>query len=364
MGKRVLKYLRTYIQDCEVVCFIDQDENKRIFEGLPVFSIDEFNFRKSEEILIVTSQYYDSIKENLLNKGLKENENFFYGEFLYYALEDMEAVDDAQERLEKEGFTCSYINKDTLLKKKMSEKLFIMGSGSSINEYTPDIWNYIKENDSWGFNYFLVHPFIPTYYSFEVPNKGDRTVLSNLIFNYMARDDYPLDYIKDVRYVEKNDFRFFENKKESIPIVKDTSLYFKNRVESINQLKLIEILGGLDEEFFVRGRPGSLISIVLNGIKLGYKEIILCGVDLNNSDNFYNNPNFKIDLEKYRIPINNKIKKGFHITQTPTPDCLGTSEILGIIDEILLKPRGIKLYIASSTSLLSRDFEIYNWDLT
>ena len=51
---------------------------------------------------------------------------------------------------------------------KSSDKLFILGSGSSITDISDTQWAHIDEHDSFGLNRWPVHEFTPTYYTFEI----------------------------------------------------------------------------------------------------------------------------------------------------------------------------------------------------
>lgn len=56
---------------------------------------------------------------------------------------------------------------DELKKMRKSESLFILGSNRSVNDIKPQTWAKIAGHDSLGFNNWVYHPFVPTYYSSE-----------------------------------------------------------------------------------------------------------------------------------------------------------------------------------------------------
>jgi len=47
---------------------------------------------------------------------------------------------------------------------KKSDTLFILGSGPSINLITESEWAHIREHDSVGFNWWMAHDFVPSFY--------------------------------------------------------------------------------------------------------------------------------------------------------------------------------------------------------
>ena len=48
---------------------------------------------------------------------------------------------------------------------KQSDTLFILGSGGSIATCSDKQWETIGKHDSIGFNFWLLHEFVPTYFT-------------------------------------------------------------------------------------------------------------------------------------------------------------------------------------------------------
>jgi hypothetical protein len=72
---------------------------------------------------------------------------------------------------------------------KTSDTLFILGSGSLINELDDDDWRLIAAHKSVGFNFWPIHKFVPTYYFYETSKHDDRnTLLASLLRS--RRADY------------------------------------------------------------------------------------------------------------------------------------------------------------------------------
>ena len=72
---------------------------------------------------------------------------------------------------------------------KQSDTLFILGSGASILELNKEQLTEIEENDSFGFNFWLLHKLVPTYYSAEFKPNSERSDMlwKNLV---VRADDY------------------------------------------------------------------------------------------------------------------------------------------------------------------------------
>ena len=62
---------------------------------------------------------------------------------------------------------------DLVKKYKKSDTLFILGSGSTINKISDKQWGKIDDHDSIGFNFWLVHDFVPDFFKFELDLSGE-----------------------------------------------------------------------------------------------------------------------------------------------------------------------------------------------
>ena len=59
-----------------------------------------------------------------------------------------------------------------------SDTVFIMATGSSINDYPESRWATIRAHNSIGMNFFLLHDHVPTYYVMENMHDNHRKLLS------------------------------------------------------------------------------------------------------------------------------------------------------------------------------------------
>jgi hypothetical protein len=50
---------------------------------------------------------------------------------------------------------------------RRTDTLFILGSGPSLLDVTPDQWSYVSRHDSFGINYSFMLDFVPTYHLIE-----------------------------------------------------------------------------------------------------------------------------------------------------------------------------------------------------
>lgn len=197
-----------------------------------------------------------------------------------------------------------------ILHKKTSDKLFILGSGPSINDISEKDWELIGEHDSIGFNYWFAHDFVPTYYLFQVPYFEDmRESMLNLL-------NYKIKCYKDVPFIIRgsgvakgsfdiNDKRLNKIINNQVYYINEYPLSSECTIEPNKLISYMDALGfmtfGEISKFIPKWRStvGLLISFAY---QLGYKNIVLCGIDMKGNDHFWDyDPYIKIK-ERYKLP--------------------------------------------------------------
>ncbi|WP_428027032.1 hypothetical protein [Arcobacter sp.] len=247
-------------------------------------------------------------------------------------------------------------NYDILIKNKKSDTLFILGSGSSINNISKEMWEHIKLNDSLGFNFWLIHEHIPNYYMFEPTAQKEQSKILQFWLRERA-----ISYKKMATYILMKDFRTLSMRYKDIPedlrskfmLLPKDNVYGstkENIIKSFNLIKRFKLFS----RNVVYMRRASLFSAIYIGWRLGYKKIVLAGIDLNNADYFYES----IEYEGILRPLIKKDK--VHDTIKDNGTDLPIDELIYILNDYLLKESNTELYVLNKNSLLSTKLEIYN----
>lgn len=256
--------------------------------------------------------------------------------------------------------------KSNIFENKNSDTLFILGSGESINSIK--IWDKISKHDSVGFNYFIFNNFVPNFYIFEstYPEYEDE-------YNaQLSLIEKKINKFKSIKVFLKIS-RGFEGIKK---ILDKNSINYKllfelnfnsNNVEEL-KTKITHKKYNLVKDFLLLGQGvASIERLCLKAFFSGYKKIVLCGVDLNNSRYFFEkNQSFTEDLKK----ISNKIieskdmvhKGNKHIT-SDTKYCKGgivVQDVLSIYQKYVFKNKS-QIFVESENSLLKQFFPLYNY---
>jgi hypothetical protein len=241
---------------------------------------------------------------------------------------------------------------------KKSDTLFILGSGKSIEEITEEQWTIIKNNDSLGFNFWLYHDFVPTFYVYEESLNVERNSLFYQLLNQKKDlyQDTPF-IVKDIEYkgitVEKIPSKLKGNFYLSTELVIfGDKLDFKDFLNRGYQL--IKRVNRRRKNVFLK-RSGSLSYLLFLAESFGYKNIVLCGIDLKHSDYFFYHRKYKT----YSIPHHNGIVTERHPTDVETNENIPISTVVSTINEQVFKRKGVHLFIGSKDSALFPMFRSY-----
>ncbi len=261
-------------------------------------------------------------------------------------------------------------NLNTLKEFKRSEILFILGSGSSICDLNERQWQEIRRNDSLGINHWLIHPHVPNFYTCEVPRlENHREVMmcnlkkrakdyKNTAFLFKGGSDFDEKFAKTLKEITASG-----NRSMFIPTyftVSDESqfIYLLKKYDQITQKMRINMPDAL-----FRKRASVVFSTML-GYDLNFKNIVFCGVDgIAGSGYFYEHPKQRF-ADGTIIPENTGQKKGaIHKTMDPKLNQLTAEKCLQLINSHLFKKKGVRMWVGTKNSILSKWLPDWKWDL-
>ena len=191
----------------------------------------------------------------------------------------------------------NYYNKiefEDLQARKKSDTIFIFGSGASIEDISEEDWDIIKKNNTMSFNYFVVQKFIDIDFHIirEIANDDGRVNIQNFS-EYAETINKNKRYDKTVFLIQKGWKAFSSNILLGSNFLKKGSsvLRFKNVPRQEFPPVSKKFKKGL-----VHG-PGSIVECVNFSYLLGFKHIVLVGVDLYDRRYFW----FSEKLDTYSI---------------------------------------------------------------
>ena len=315
---------------------------------------------KTEGICGITSRlknlvvdFYDELPTKI-RKLIHEKPHSILANIYRYC-QDVRLTQQTQKTMKLEGLrTLSDLD---FVKLKKSDTLFILGSGASVNELSDQDWHYIASCNSVGFNYWMAHPFVPDLY-FTEP----------LIFSLASEDFQALSEARKdaysitpliLNYKEWNpQAEVYLTKKFPQVLVQNLYYYapYNLRLNNAWMMKLL-LLGWRRKRFsnnpfnWLILQRGTLDMLIMLGYFAGFTEIVLVGVDLSNTAYFFENPNLNF-VFRPSVLQTGKV----HRTADPTLDINKISvtidKYIYMLNEILLKPKGVCLFVASEKSRL------------
>ncbi len=260
-------------------------------------------------------------------------------------------------------------------KKKKSDTVFILGSGDSINELTNNDWDLIRHNNIIGLNYSFVHPIIPDYHFMEmIPLKE----MQDFFCKETSKRYSDVDMFFQYKHILKSGFDLskyeFQNRTYvHIPHLFPTiypeilKLYFKDS-KAVDGVKLSNLIH----------HNSHIGCAVMFAQALGYKNIVMLGIDLNGGEYFTDSKiKSKIypDIDSYDY-INVLRKKHFkqvneyQNSKHPTIDedlmrkraGIKMDKYFKIYDDVFIQNSGVKLYTGNKNSILSKYLPIYPFE--
>jgi hypothetical protein len=243
--------------------------------------------------------------------------------------------------------------------KQQTTEAYILGCGASINQVSDNQWQHVSTQFSVGVNNFYVHDFTPNEYFCEF---ADNQEFLNLIYEQLL--DNPHHKAAQVHLAGV--YILLSGAAYRRPKIQDPKFYLSRSV----MLKSKELLKKLLPYYFEQNTPhlthhiSNLDTIIHYCIKLGFKDINLVGVDLNNDGYFWDHMDKPAYL-KARDFIHSFHKqreyqqdsKGYHATASQeVANKLGKLTIidyLSLLQEHILNPMGVRIWVTNPHSLLA-----------
>lgn len=245
-------------------------------------------------------------------------------------------------------------------RRKSSDTLFILGSGSSVLELGDAAWQQIRSHDSVGFNFWMIHDFVPDFYFLETPrDPGNWEVMKDNLLHKRA------EYRETViTFKLRRELFDYAGAISELPY--RFHLCFCSSLGASSACELRRILrkqsrnGVLTSGHINYTQTASVDMLILWALRMKYERVVLCGIDMD-TKYFYEAPQFRQQTQ-IRVPVPGQ-QGATHKTNDPSR-CYGgipVAEVIGAINDAVLLPRGLRLYTASSSLELSEMLPRYHF---
>jgi len=247
-----------------------------------------------------------------------------------------------------------------ILQYKSSDTVFILGSGPSINDITERQWNKIAECDSIGFNYWFAHDFVPDIYVFQSPNDKMLRLLSD---NYELYKNIPF-IIRGTGFAQGK----FDFNDERLNLLKQNPVFYLNEYPISSKCsidpellyKYMDALGFMayaEIPKFIPKWRSTIGLLIMLSYNMGYKNIVLCGVDMMKSDHFWDYEPYLELREKYQLPKPGSSRLAFrfedgHSTSLP--------QYIYTLRDWMYKKNDVNISILSERTILHPEIKKYS----
>lgn len=252
------------------------------------------------------------------------------------------------------------LTEEQLAAYRRSDTIFILGSGYSLNDITPKEWAHIGKHDVLGFSGAIYQKWISV--NFHLLRGWDYGSRESLMRWYYSADRYARDLQANPLFINSVLLMFADYHN----VFCNTLLGFKMIPAGSNIFlyKSSKSLDGLPSETLKKGivhGVGTLCDAVNFAYLLGWKRIVLVGVDLYDSRYFWGRPDGTEVLDAAGKLASSEItNRGKRWDEAHNTVQNGIIELMGRWRKHFADGRGVSLEIYNSRSLLSKVIPVYS----
>ena len=248
---------------------------------------------------------------------------------------------------------------------RRSDTLFVLGSGASIHSLNDDEWATIAAADSVGFNNWSLHPFVPSFFVTEPGKDLGRLALEyqNLERRGYVSAKVPI-LMKDLeRYRYEEVRRVINAMPEALlpqvslswdwEINEQRPEYFRRYLKYLDRSGLL-----LSPTTPLLRKRATVFYLVILALRAGYRRIVLCGIDLNGTEYFFEREREKLAAAGYWVPDPTPLSAA-HKTNDPEFGAITIATALETLRDEVLVRHGVELAVAFKSSGLYPMFPSY-----
>jgi hypothetical protein len=240
---------------------------------------------------------------------------------------------------------------------KTGDTVFILGSGWSINEIPDWRWDAIGQCDTIGFNFWPVHAFVPRIFVFESLCSGiQQDLYRALLSTIMQRADSYKHTVKIATEAQPlTDRQILQELppafRENLFIGYTAPVTARNSAELEAGMRYLRSKGAFtpgDSSEWLFKYGGSVIALLSLAVKMNYRRIVLCGIDLGKQNYFYH------DRKRYPHSADWEFapRKDIHLTTRRLPWMVPAQEVVTVFKKAVLDPAGIEIFVENRSSTL------------
>jgi len=256
--------------------------------------------------------------------------------------------------------------------RRKTRTLFILGSGSSINEMTPPQFDHIQRHQSVGINFWFFHDFIPDAFSFDSGKVDKHSLDSGANFQHQLADAFHKPDILTGKprilflrpHANKEEFLFpVAPELRHRAWVSGRANLVSHTIPSVqSDLRLLmkKIQNQSTPKAVLPDNGSSVVRLVLLALAQGYENIILCGIDLDSRPHFWLADSYVTRFPQYAklFPAPDGRPHG---TTESTGRSIGNLDFLPLLARAMREAGAGQLLLGSPSSQLNGSLRPYAW---
>ncbi len=237
---------------------------------------------------------------------------------------------------------------------RRSDVLFVLGTGPSINRISEARWQALARYDTLGMNFWLYHKFVPRLFFFEAIDRRAWPGLYDAFVPLVARRAAAYrDATKVVMELYRAGPQF----------IRDLAPEWKTNLYAVDPLQapartpeeLAYALRYLERKGLFRSaahaqylfKHNVSLSLILGfAVRMQYRKIVLCGMDLKTTEYFYQDPSLYPEAKELAV----EPKERPHLLYRDLDWLVRVDAMVAEMQRVVLKPAGIELYVESRSS--------------
>ena len=291
--------------------------------------------------------------------------------FLLWSHHARKDAESTREFAQISGIRLLDIWESPILQKSSEKVLFILGSGSSINDLTESQLAHIGEHQSIGINFWYFHDFVPNVLSFDggAVDQGHTDIartlegMGKLLNRKAIVDSRP--WILYLRPINRNQEYLLPTPeallgRRWVSARANVISSHSPNLESDIRLLLRQIAKRSIPTPVLPDNGSSVVRMIFLGLAQGCKDIVLTGVDLDDREHFWASQDYVKRYKEY-VAFFPNLGQEPHGTTQAIDRPLGNLEFLALLGKVMKEERVGNLWLASPASQLAPFVPQYQW---
>ena len=241
-----------------------------------------------------------------------------------------------------------------LIASRRSETVFIYGSGASLNDITPAEWAHMAQHDTFGFTGFIYQKWIRVGYHLIRGGIEGSLVWRAYAEDYCATLNANPLFNEAILILQGEYFAMFANQILGYKLIRPETRIFRYQTARGDGPPTRSFSDG------IRHTAGTLCDAVNVAACVGWKHIVLAGVDLYDSRYFWLPPDSTVGVDAAGLMKPVEVSgRGQRFDQQHNTARIGIVELMAQWREHLQRECGIELSVFNPRSLLASAMPVY-----